>query len=293
MRSDLSALDELSALHAALRASEERFRRTFQASPMIMAISSLETGRFVEVNESFERISGFSRAEAIGRDPVELGLWGDPAQRAIARQALREGQALRNLEARFRNRDGSHLIGLYSAEIIELDGKPCVLTTIADITAVREAEQERARLLEQERNAREVADRGRLRADFLSEASRLLAASLELHTTLERIARLYVPTLADGCSIGLLQPDGSARPVAIARVDSARERAVREAGSGGCRWRSHRSIRVSCSPASSSSSASGSTADTASSCACRPTQVRSPPTRIASSRSCSTCSTTR
>ena len=227
MRPKMSAADELSNLRAALHASEERFRRTFQASPMIMAISSLRTGRFVEVNESFERISGFSRHDAIGRDPVELGLWLDPQQRAMARQRLAEGERLRNLEARFRNRDGSQLIGLFSAEVVELDGEPCVLTTIADITAVREAEEERSRLLEQERRAREAADRGRLRADFLSEASRLLATSLDFDATLQQVARLYVPTLADGCSIGLLLPDGSARPVAIVRVDAERERTVR------------------------------------------------------------------
>ena len=56
-----------------LRESEERMSKAFNASPDVIAISSLAEGRFVSVNEAFTQVSGYLRAEAIGRTAVELG----------------------------------------------------------------------------------------------------------------------------------------------------------------------------------------------------------------------------
>ncbi|MCW2966992.1 MAG: hypothetical protein JWM71_764 [Solirubrobacteraceae bacterium] len=63
-----------------------------------------------------------------------------------------------------------------------------------------------------ERRAREATD-------FLSEASKVLASSLEFEGTLERVANAAVPQIADWCSVELLEPDGTLRPVALAHVE--------------------------------------------------------------------------
>jgi PAS domain S-box-containing protein len=108
-----------------------------------------------------------------------------------------------------------------------------------DLTARRQTEQERARRMAAERalNA-ELEDRvqrattaleDRLEAlRMLSEASALLASSLEYHTTLQRVVRVAVPFLADWSSFDIVEDDGSAHGVAVAHADAARESSLRE-----------------------------------------------------------------
>jgi PAS domain S-box-containing protein len=125
----------------ALAQSQERFSKAFRQSPMLLTLSNARDHRYIEVNETFERITGWRRDEVIGRTAFDLGLWADPAQRVdVIKRLLAEG-SLRNLEARFCMRDGSIRIGQVSAEMIELDGQPCALGVIADITERKRAEE--------------------------------------------------------------------------------------------------------------------------------------------------------
>jgi PAS domain S-box-containing protein len=55
--------------------------------------------------------------------------------------------------------------------------------------------------------------------DLLVEAGVALAESLDMATTLGRVARLTVPRLADLCVIDLLDDDGAIRQMAVASVD--------------------------------------------------------------------------
>ena len=125
----------------ALAQSQERFSKAFRQSPMLLTLSNANDHRYIEVNETFERITGWRRDEVIGRTALDLGFWVDPAQRVdVMKRLLAEG-SLRNLEARFCMRDGSIRIGQVSAEMIELDGQPCALGVIADITERKNAEE--------------------------------------------------------------------------------------------------------------------------------------------------------
>ncbi|HRE18876.1 MAG TPA: PAS domain S-box protein, partial [Rhodocyclaceae bacterium] len=62
----------------ALRESEERFAKAFNANPASMVISIIETGRFIDVNEQWLRMVGYTREETIGHTSIELGIWVDP-----------------------------------------------------------------------------------------------------------------------------------------------------------------------------------------------------------------------
>src|SRR5690606_25318955 len=90
----------------ALRASEEKFAKAFMHTPDAVAITDRESGRFIEVNRSFERQFGWSSTEAVGRTSLELGIWADPGDRQRMLQALHGGH-LNNLEVRLFGRDGS------------------------------------------------------------------------------------------------------------------------------------------------------------------------------------------
>jgi PAS domain S-box-containing protein len=130
----------------ALFESEERFSEAFNASPLAITITELETGRLIEVNDTFVKVTGYSREEAIGRTTIELGLWTDSEDRDAELEAVAELGSLREHEYRFRLKDGSEIIGLLSAESIEIGGRPCALTVIQDITERKRAENLRATL---------------------------------------------------------------------------------------------------------------------------------------------------
>ena len=66
----------------ALKASEDRFVIAFYASPMAMAITTLAEGRYVDVNEAFERQMGYTPRRTCGRTTLELAVWPTPADRA-------------------------------------------------------------------------------------------------------------------------------------------------------------------------------------------------------------------
>jgi PAS domain S-box-containing protein len=127
----------------ALKSSEEKFSKAFRQSPLALTLTSANDHRYIEVNDTFEQATGWTREEVIGRTPFDIAIWVDPSKRTeLANRLLAEG-SVRNLEASFRARSGQIRTGLASAELIEINGEPCILSVIADITEARQAEEAR------------------------------------------------------------------------------------------------------------------------------------------------------
>lgn len=119
---------------SALRSSEEKFAKAFRSSPMEMVITTLAEGRFLEVNEAFERNTGYSRAEAIGRTAIELGMWLDPGSRSkVVADVAKHGRIL-NREIQIRAKSGEVGTKLYSAELIQIGKERCLLAVSEDVT---------------------------------------------------------------------------------------------------------------------------------------------------------------
>lgn len=118
----------------ALLDSEEKFQRAFRNSPALMAITSIEEGRFVEVNECFLSTLGYSRDEVVGRTSGELEIFVDPAQRGAVLADLREKGSARHDEVLIRTKSGAVRHGSFSAESVELQGQPYLLTVMNDTT---------------------------------------------------------------------------------------------------------------------------------------------------------------
>jgi PAS domain S-box-containing protein len=133
-------------MEKALRLSEEKFSKAFRSSPANIVITSIEEGRFFDVNEAFERSMGFTRDELIGRSALELGLWAKPDERATVVDQIKKHGGMRNLEIQLRTKSGETRVVLYSAEAIKIGGEQCLLAVGQDITDRKRAEEELQRL---------------------------------------------------------------------------------------------------------------------------------------------------
>jgi PAS domain S-box-containing protein len=128
---------------AELRKSEEKFSKAFQRSPLAFTLASLVNYRFVEVNDTFERYTGWNREEIVGRTPLEIQFWVNTNQRSTFIEQLRAQGSVRSMEILFRRKDGQMRTGLVSSELIDLNGEPCALSLIADVTEAKQAEKAR------------------------------------------------------------------------------------------------------------------------------------------------------
>ncbi|HEY6007230.1 MAG TPA: PAS domain S-box protein [Geobacteraceae bacterium] len=138
----MTEVTERKRVEEALRKSEEKFSKAFHATPSALAITTLEEGRFVEVNEAFVQVFGYRAEEVLGRSSTELAIWQYPQDRQRMIETLRNEGQFRDEEIAFRHRSGKAVVALYSAELIELRGEPCLLSLVNDITTRKELEGE-------------------------------------------------------------------------------------------------------------------------------------------------------
>ena len=139
----------------ALRKSEEKFSKAFEASPAMITIIRVKDRRYVEANRAFEQHTGFVRTQVLGRSIAEVGRGPELRGLNQAFEKVLEQGSVRNLEARLLTSNGHDLTVLLSAEVIEFDGQTCVLTVAEDISERKLAEDT---LRESEERFRVMAD---------------------------------------------------------------------------------------------------------------------------------------
>jgi PAS domain S-box-containing protein len=118
-----------------LRQSEEKFEKAFRSSPNGMSITEIDTGRFIEVNESMCRLYNGKKDEFVGHTSLELGMWENPADRQRVVELLRSEGRVGEMNVRGRTRNGEARTFQLSAEMIEIGGKKYMLIVLYDITA--------------------------------------------------------------------------------------------------------------------------------------------------------------
>jgi len=126
------------AAEDALRASERRFETVFHLSPQPLAITREADGRFLVINDALLKLFGLTREEAIGKTSVELGLWTDEARRAFLASVKSVPQ--RNLEISKRCKDGRTINVVLSSIRGDIDGVPCLINAVTDVTGQRAIE---------------------------------------------------------------------------------------------------------------------------------------------------------
>ena len=161
-------------IESSLRESEEKFNRAFHASPLLMAISTIEEGRYIEVNDSFLRTMGVSHDELIGRTSQELGFFADYEKRNKIIGKVMETGFVKNYELKMKTRSGDIRHGLFSAELLDLQGGRYLLTVMNDITDLKQAESQKEAALESLKASEE-----RYRILFSSATEGILVADAE------------------------------------------------------------------------------------------------------------------
>ncbi len=130
----------------ALRYSEKRYRNLVET--MYEFVSELDMeGRFVFVNQSFSRHTGYERTELIGQSFFGFVHADDRAPTEACCQHLgSSGVPVRNFECRFRNRDGSYRYFLINADLMQEEalGQRSILQVCFDMTERKDAEQKLA-----------------------------------------------------------------------------------------------------------------------------------------------------
>jgi len=135
---------QLLQLRQDFAASEARFFQVFQLAPIAMSISTLDGGRYLEVNSTLLETTGYSREEVVGRTARELRVYSDPNDFTRVRDILDREGMVRGLEMRLRGKNDEIRTVLLSGEIIDFAGEHCLLTASIDISERKVIEAELA-----------------------------------------------------------------------------------------------------------------------------------------------------
>ncbi|WP_224984906.1 PAS domain S-box protein [Geomonas agri] len=138
--STLVDITQLKQTEAALRDSENRFRTIFDHAPVAIGIAAVDDGRLMDVNPAWLRLLGFQREEVLGRTAQELGIYLDDETRGKIVAAIRAGNGF-SQELQLKRNSGEVIDVLYAADVVVLEGIPCLLVMLSDVTVQKQAER--------------------------------------------------------------------------------------------------------------------------------------------------------
>jgi PAS domain S-box-containing protein len=186
-------------------AAQHQLATIFDTSPVGLALLDAQQ-RFIAINEALAEINGLTRKQHLGHSIPELFGQSDPQLVEVFHQIYTTGNPFIspnfavNVPGRSDRRPGYY--NVYYLPTVNSNAQvEGVLVYVVDVT-------ERVRL--------------ELAQHFLSEASAVLASSLDYQTTLERVAQLTVPKLADWCTVHMIEEDGAIEQIAVAHIDPAK-----------------------------------------------------------------------
>lgn len=125
----------------ALRESEERFRLTFHTSPDSINLNRMSDGMYIDINEGFTELTGYTRDDVMGKTSLDINIWKDPEDRKRLVEGLMKKGHVKNLEARFVRKSGDVGFGLMSARVLCVKGENVILSVTRDISDLKQAQE--------------------------------------------------------------------------------------------------------------------------------------------------------
>ncbi len=158
-----------------LALGENNFKKLFEISPVMMALTDIETSVTLDVNGTYLKQLGFTREEVIGTKTTDLGIFFDPAVREELICIFKEQGFVLDHEVKLRRKLGSSFHGIFSSYIVDLNEGQVVLTTCIDISKRIQAEQERNELQTQLAQAQKMESIGRLAGGVAHDFNNMLS----------------------------------------------------------------------------------------------------------------------
>ncbi|BFT63900.1 PAS domain S-box protein [Pseudomonas moorei] len=120
--------------------AEQRFEKTFAANPAPAVICRLSDLRYIKVNPGFLEMTGYTRDQVIGSSTYELDVLDQAQNKDLAKQRLREGATIPQMQAELRVADGASKQVIVAGQPLELNDEPCMLFSFVDVEPRRKAE---------------------------------------------------------------------------------------------------------------------------------------------------------
>ncbi|HOT76741.1 MAG TPA: PAS domain S-box protein, partial [Candidatus Wallbacteria bacterium] len=128
-------ITENKKLENLLKKSEEKFSKMFMLSPVAMSINDFtDKNRIIECNNAFSEHTGYSHDEVIGKTSADLNLYSDPDMRSKVIDLINKYHKITNFEYCLRRKNGDTRQGLLSADVVDINEKPCIIASSVDIT---------------------------------------------------------------------------------------------------------------------------------------------------------------
>jgi PAS domain S-box-containing protein len=131
----------------AVRRSEALLSQLVATSPEVITLTDLHTQRLAMVNQAFERLTGLSRDDAVGRTALELGLYAHPADRDRLLAEMQARGKVSDLPLTLRTRQGEERLMLACGARFNMDGRQYMVVNARDVTERERVRMEREAIL--------------------------------------------------------------------------------------------------------------------------------------------------
>jgi PAS domain S-box-containing protein len=159
------------------RTAEEMFEKVFASSPIMMTISEISSGRFLKVNNYFEKITGYSRELAVGSGSIDLGLIAREDRHRLVRNINSDGQ-ISGMELCMKKANGDEFPTFYSGVLVDIGGQQHLLSLAHDLSEKKQAEAHTKQLEKQLQQAQKLEAIGTLAGGIAHDFNNILGVMI-------------------------------------------------------------------------------------------------------------------